>query len=195
MQADDIRLFGTYKGVYTEFYFDKELKDVYPNIAKTFGVDYANIPYGDVLTGDALKPVQGERELPDVTPIHFKLDSGQRTDNLSLTKKFQESKFILATLNSKAAANITVDVYVDGNPYKVRLRGDGIAYKTLPNDILTLGEAIVSDDADVYNTLSQVFLKYSGKGKTIRHVISGDSLYNFKLYEVFYRYRPMPNKQ
>lgn len=195
--VDDIRMFGTHKGVYTEFYFDNTLENVYPEFTKGWEIEYIdNVPYGDFLTADSLTPTSTpDVDVPSPQPIEFKLDSGQRTDNLSLTKKFSESKFLLATLNPNAAAKINVDIYVDGNPYKVRLKGDGIVYKDSPEQILTLGENIQSEDSDARNTVSQVFLRYSGKGKTIRHVITGSSLYNFKLYEVFYRYRPMPNKQ
>ena len=195
--VDDIRMFGTHNGVYTEFYFDNTLENVYPEFTKGWEIEYIdNVPYGDFLTADSLKPTSTpDVDVPSPQPIEFKLDSGQRTDNLSLTKKFSESKFLLATLNSNAAAKINVEVYVDGNPYKIRLKGDGIVYKDEPEQILTLGESVQSKDSDARNTVSQVFLRYSGKGKTIRHVITGSSLYNFKLYEVFYRYRPMPNKQ
>ena len=192
---NDITVYGICNGILTEYYFDKELSEAYPNIADDWDVDYDSIPYGDYLTEASLTPPPARTELPKPEAIHFELDSGQRTDNISLTRKFVESKFILATLNSKPAANIDVDVYIDGSPYKTHLKGDGIVFKDSPDDIITLGDDNPSDESNVYNTLSQVYLRYSGKGKTIRHVITGDSLYNFKLYEVFYRYRPMPNKQ
>lgn len=194
--VDDITIYGVRDdGSLCEFYFDKELKEAYPDFIDNWEVEsFDDVPYGDFLTDESLNP-PAEGGFPNPNPIHFILDSGQRTDNISLTRKFVESKFLLATLNSKSAANLTVDVYVDGNPYKTRLKGDGIVFKTMPNDIITLGDDNPSDGSDVYNSISQAFLRYSGKGKTIRHVIEGDSLYNFKLYEVFYRYRPMPNKQ
>ena len=190
-----ITMYGVCDGVLTEYYFEKNLKDVYPNFINDWGIEsFSSVPHGDFLTIESITP-PAEGGFPNPESIHFILDSGQRTDNISLTRKFVESKFLLATLNSKAAANLTVDVYIDGNPYKTRLKGDGIVFKEIPDDVITLGDESTSDGSDVYNAISQAYLRYSGKGKTIRHVIEGKSLYNFKLYEVFYRYRPMPNKQ
>lgn len=194
---NDIVVYGIHNGVLTEYYFERDLKDVYPNFVNDWDLEsFESVPHGDFLTRESITP-PAEGGFPNPSPIHFILDSGQRTDNISLTRKFVESKFLLATLNAKSAAakDLTVSIYVDGNPYKTRLKGDGIVFKDMPNDIITLGDDSPSDGSDVYNSISQAFLRYSGKGKTIRHVIEGDSLYNFKLYEVFYRYRPMPNKQ
>lgn len=192
--VDDIYLYGYCNGVYTEYYFDKYLHEAIPELKNTLNLTtFDEIPYGDYTTLKSLEP-DAIGGLPKCTPIVFKLDTGQRIDNISTTKQFVETKVILATQSEKPASNLKIDVYVDGTPVKTRTKGGGIFYKTSPSQVLTFGDVVVNNSDSVLDTVAQAYLKYSGKGKTVRHVIEGESLYDFKLYELFYRYRIMPNK-
>ena len=192
--VDNIYLYGYCNGEYTEYYFDKYLHEAMPELKDNLNLTtFDEIPYGDYTTPESLKP-GATGALPQCTPIVFKLDTGQRIDNISTTKQFVETKVILATQSEKPASNLKIDVYVDGTPVKTRTKGGGIFYKTSPSQVLTFGDVVVNDSDSVLDTVTQAYLKYSGKGKTVRHVIEGESLYDFKLYELFYRYRIMPNK-
>ena len=158
-----------------EYFFEKD-------------IDFAeDVTYGDVLSDDGT-----------TAPISFYLDSGQKTDNISLTKQFVESKIIVATLDPKDTFNMSVQIEIDGNTFKKHtdLNTDGALLRKASDDILTLGTSSeYSEAADTLNVLRQMFLRYSGKGKTIRHIISGESLYRFKIYETFYRYKLLNFKQ
>lgn len=181
--------------VLTKYYFNKYISEAYPDLKSQIGFTNGDeIPYGDFLTVESLTPADYIVDYPSPTPIEFMIDTGQRTDSVATTKQFTETKLILATQSEKPAANFTVDVYTDGVPVKVRAKGDGIVFKTTPQQILTLGDAVTNNADSILNTVSHAYLKYSGKGKTIRHVITGESLYAFKIYEILYRYRISPNK-
>ena len=181
MDVSDIRLFTRKDNRIIEYYFEKEPSDI--SECQT---------YGDYITTS--KDSNGDYE---VAPIHFCVDSGQKTDNLSLTKQFVESKIVVATLNAKDSFKMDVDVAIEGNVFKkhVDLNTDGALLRNSPDQILTLGSNIESPNADTFNVIRQMFIRYSGKGKTVRHVISGESLYKFKIYETFYRYKLLNVKQ
>ena len=173
--VSDIKLFArTVNGIVYEFIFEQDIL--------TDGV------YGDCLTTD----------LSERTPIQFLLDSGQKTDNISLTKQFVESKIIVATLDSKDSFAMNVNIDIDGNAFvkHIDLNTDGALIRSNDHQTLTLGTAQdYSVNSDTFNTNRQMFLRYAGKGKTIRHIISGQSLYKFKIYETFYRYKILNVKQ
>lgn len=146
----------------------------------------ADIPYGDYLSKD------------EYTPIPFVLDSGQKTDNISTTKQFVETKLIIATMDNMDNFPIDVDIYIDGMHFKnvhTDLNTDGAVLKQELQDSLILGTDVTSKDIDLQNVFRQLILRYSGKGKSIRHVISGNSTYNFRLYVTYYRYKLTHNKQ
>lgn len=174
LKADDIRLFD--ETLNSEYYFEKD--------SSTDDV------YGDIIRRD----VDGN---DIITPIKFSVDSGQKTDNISLTKQFVESKIIVATLSAKDNFKMDVRVDIEGNTFKKHtdLNTDGALLRGSADDILTLGSNLDTDTADTFNVMRQMFLRYSGKGKTVRHVITGESLYKFKIYEVFYRYKLLNFKQ
>jgi hypothetical protein len=181
---------------YPVILYDYVLTDI-QNI-KLLSKDGSNISiftfdrYGDTDTqGDVL-------EKTVVTPIQFYVDSGQKTDNISLTKQFVETKIIASTLEPKDSFKLDVRIDIDGNLFirHVDLNTDGALIRDNPNQVITLGTTSeVSDITDTFNTMRQMFLRYSGKGKTIRHIISGESLYKFKIYELFYRYKILNVKQ
>ena len=182
IDVSDIRIYAQYGSVKYEYYFNKSYSDV--------GITDA-YEYGDILTTEQLSNYS-------FTPIEFFVDSGQKTDNISLTKQFVESKIIVATMDAKASFNLNVRVDIDGNTFDrhIDLNTDGALIRTDSEQVLTLGTS--SDYVETYNTFNtmrQMFLRYSGKGKTVRHILSGESLYKFKIYEIFYRYKLLNVKQ
>ena len=173
---------GEYAGQYHIF---KEFED-------TFG------KYADRLSTDP----------SDATvPIQFSWDTGQKTDNIAETKQFVESKLMFATLSDTDAFPFTLYVAIDGDPHvtKKDISTDAPFWKPDPANASdpTLGVLNTSfrkvDDgaeklADSFNVLRQLVVRYSGKGKSIRHLIEGESQSNFKLYETYVRYKSLSNK-
>jgi hypothetical protein len=186
--TNDIRLYGHQGGVHVEYYFDCAVDADYDN---AYG-DYL-ISYG---TGSLVKL--------DVRPIHFVLDTGQKSDAIAETKQFVETKLMFATIDEEDSFPFTLHVAIDGDPHVVRkdVNTDAPFWKT--EDNVSRGVAgtafRLTTDSDspasgTFNTLRQMIVRYSGKGKSIRHVIEGSSLYNFKMYETYVRYRNLNVKQ
>lgn len=186
---EDIRLYGHQKVYHVEYYFDKAPQTV----------DYAT-PYCDVLFAfdDKGAPTTINE------PIKFLYDTGQKTDSLVITKQFVETKIVFATLNEEDSFPFTLHIAVDGDPHVTRkdVHTDAPFWKT--EDNLSRGVAGTafrlttksdSPASGTFNTLRQMIVRYSGKGKSIRHVIEGSSLYNFKMYETYVRYRNLNVKQ
>lgn len=211
---DDIRLIGTSEdGPICEFLFDTEVDSL------TFSADAApyvtDIPYGDIVTRDAVSDEDAygtgieatvselEEYLQDtdkhrVMPIAFELDTGQKTDAILTTKQFVESKMVFATLSPNDSFPMQVIIHVDGDPH--------ITTKDISTDApfwenSSSGGALntlfggVSSSSDNFNVLRQLIVRYSGKGKSVRHILTGESLYNFKLYETYARYKLLNVKQ
>lgn len=192
LSVDDIRLY-TKEGY--EYYFDKELKDVASGILTDDEIN--NIRYGDILT-ETVKELDSIELHPEyVTPIRYYLRSGQKTDNISTTKQFVETKLLLATLQEKDNFPMEVTINIDGSRHPLHwdTYTDGALWKTSINDVGVLNTNVSSDNADVFNVFRQMFLRYSGKGKSIEHILSGISYYNFKLYVLYYRYKTLNVKQ
>ena len=182
LSVNDIRVFAKKDYEIIEYEFEKEPSDTYE--LQT---------YGDFLTTE-----KDENDMYVTTPIEFFIDSGQKTDNLSLTKQFVESKIIVATLSDKDNFEMDVQIAIEGNTFNrhVDLNTDGALLRSDTDQILTLGTSSnITDSENTLNTMRQMFLRYSGKGKTIRHLIKGSSLYKFKIYETFYRYKILNVKQ
>jgi hypothetical protein len=175
LNADDICIYG-------------RLNDTDACVEYMFNKD-SNV-YADKL-GDV------DKDKNDIeTPIKFFLDSGQKTDNISITKQFVESKIIASTQSNVDNFNMDIRVDIDGNTFEkhIDVNTDG-AFLRNNSHILSLNTSANTDDADILNTFRQMFLRYSGKGKTIRHIISGESVCPFKIYEVFFRYKYLNVKQ
>lgn len=196
LDVNDIRL---YTEDDEEYFFNKTLKEVHPNL----DVDILeNIPYGDYIS---LKKEDFEDFISDMDsfrtekmrPIKYLLDSGQKTDAISYTKQFTESKVILATLHQKDKFPFTLTVKIDGKPQPITIgvHTDSALWKDENTDINTLTTNYADDDSDLFNVLRQMFVRYSAKGKSLQHIISGESYFNFKLYVVYYRYKILNFKQ
>ena len=164
-----------------------------------FETDYEFIStYGDILS---FTTVDGER-VPVITPIEFMFDSGQKTDDFYKTKQFVESKLLFATINEKEALPLNVVVTTDGLDKRLHfdvsnfnLNTDGVFWKDGPEDILTLGTNVGSENQNAFNVIRQMFIRYSGRGKSIRHIVSGKSCFNFKFFVVYYKYKYLHVKQ
>lgn len=190
----------TFDAVDTLLYgFVKDTQDCKTfSIDKTYDQIFDNLPY-DMPYVDCLylqRSFENWETLLEnrlLRPVDFLIDSGQKSDQLSVHKQFVESKFILATLHNKDCFPISVTVHVDGEPrvHTVCFDTDSSFWKTNYSHIGTLNSSLHSGSADVFNVFRQMFIRYSGKGKSIRHIIEGKSMYPFKLYEVNYRYRTL----
>ena len=189
MEVHNILVIDTNGIVYD---FDKSLDW----FKKKHNLEY--LEYGDYLTKDLV-----------ATPIHFYLDTGQKSSNMQYTKQFTESKFIIATVEVKDSFPIKTTIYVDGvnliASHRHMLKDmqvittdpntDGSFSKTSPEDIGYLNTNVINDSGDTFNVMRQMILRYMGKGKTLRHVLEGSSSFNFKIYVLYYRYRIPHNKQ
>ena len=148
-----------------------------------------------------------DKEIPVSTqPIAFMLDTGQKTDSISNTKQFVESKLVFATLDDGDSFPFTTHVAIDGDPHihTVDVSTDSPFWKpTNPNPdnpvlgVLGTSFGLGGEETPAsgkFNTLRQLVIRYSGKGKSIRHVIEGESQCNFKLYETYVRYKNLNGK-
>lgn len=187
--VSDIRLIGyvVAEGVkrFKEFVLDADY-------AKYFTSEAESCPYADCLSKvDRLsnwKPLVASGIL---RPIEFALDSGQKSDTVANTRQFVETKFNVATLHDKDSFPIRITVHVDGMPSVTtkEVYTDSAFWKEQLSDVGTLSTEFARDNSSLFNVFRQMFIRYSGKGRSIRHIIEGSSLYPFKIYEINYRYR------
>jgi hypothetical protein len=195
LSVDDIRVYVKLpQGVVGEFNIESEYKDLFDNVPET-------LPYGDLLTesdeGIAADVANWNGNTSFVTPIKFEVDTGQKSDNFTYTKQFCESKFIVATKHVKDTFPMSVVVHTDGNlrTHRIDVTTDAAFWKNSISHLGTLSTTFNSVFEDNLDTFRQMFLRYSGKGKSIRYIISGESLYKFKIYEIFSRYKNPNVKQ
>lgn len=161
------------------------------------------IPYSDYLTTtpteliDMLDTATIETYSSIRTPIQFEIDFGQKSSNYTMDKQFLESKLILATLSSKDNFPLTIDIYTDGVSRELHwdANTDGALIKSGLDSYGVLNTSFVPDGADYNGIFKQLIVKYSGKGKSIRHVISGQSKTLFKFYSMNVRARILPKKR
>lgn len=130
------------------------------------------------------------------TPIRFEIDFGQKSSNYTLDKQFLESKFVFATLSAKDTIPVTLDIYTDGISRELHwdANTDGAIWKSSLDDVGILNTGFGVDGQDYNGILRQLIVKYSGKGKSIRHVITGESKSLFKFYSMDVRGRILPKK-
>ena len=131
-----------------------------------------------------------------MTPISFEIDFGQKSSNYTLYKQFLETKLTLATLSVKDTFPITIDIYTDGISRELHWDSntDGAIWKTSLDDVGILNTGFGVAGQDYNGIFRQLIVKYSGKGKSIRHVISGKSKSLFKFYSMDVRSRILPKK-
>ena len=131
------------------------------------------------------------------TPIQFEIDFGQKSSNYTLDKQFLESKFVFATLSAKDTIPVTLDIYTDGISRELHwdANTDGAIWKSSLDDVGILNTGFGVDGQDYNGILRQLIVKYSGRGKSIRHVITGESKSLFKFYSMDVRGRILPKKR
>ena len=178
--VDNVHLYGHVidgdASIYTECIFDADVD--------------ADEPYGDTVVNKSL-------------PIPFSWDTGQKTDSIYNTRQFVESKLMFATLSEQDSFPFRLYVAIDGDPHVITKDvstdapfwkpSDGESLGVLNTNFRLGGEPTPVTGA--FNTLRQLIVRYSGKGKSIRHVIEGESLHNFKLYDTYIRYKNLNIKQ
>jgi hypothetical protein len=210
---DNICTYGTNTfGEYCEFMFDSGYEKLpFPD---TF--TRANeLRYGDVLrhasaisegaygttianTVQDLQAQFNSTYVDTISPIEFELDTGQKADTILTTKQFVETKLVVSTSNKYDKFPMQLVVHVDGDPNIITrdvstdsaFWKDGSTFGILNTTFNTL-----SDTSDISGTLRQLVVRYSGKGKSIRHILTGSSFCNFKLYETYVRYKHPNVKQ
>lgn len=170
--VNDIVVYGYFNGNAVEYRFEAE-------------AFLENCTYGDWL------------DLETPSAIAFELDSGQKTDSLNRSKQFVESKFNVVTLHEQDCFPMSVTVHIDGSPFVAtrNVNTDSAFWSQHATELGTLATTFTSEVSDIFNVFRQMFIRYSGKGKSIRHIIEGESVYPFKIYEVDYRYRNLNIKQ
>lgn len=131
--------------------------------------------------------------------IPFSWDSGQKTDSIATPKQFVESKLMFATLGETDCFPFKIYVAVDGDSSVITtdVSTDAPFWKSGSAGVLNTAFRIGRPDtpaSGVFNTLRQLVVRYSAKGKSVRHVIEGESFCNFKFYETYVRYKRISGK-
>ena len=198
--VNDIRVFAkiqTDAGItYAEYSIEKDIEELFDNVAE-------NLPYGDFLTESTEGIAADIASWTTVSetqplPIHFVIDSGQKTDSLGYTKQFVETKLVVSTEHEKDTFPVKVTVHVDGDSriHTVDVNTDSAFWKSETSHVGTLGAGpLLSSGGMPLHTFRQMFLRYSGKGKSVRHIVEGTSVYKFKFYGIYIRYRNLNVKQ
>lgn len=177
-----------------EFIFNQYLSKLAPEVLEH------NLPYGDYLNfgSSIMKDYIPTADTLDeyVTPFDYKIDFGQKSSKYADSKQFLSTRVTVETLSEKDSFNFTVDVLIDGTPRPIHIDAttDSAIWKTSLLQLGTLNTDYTTDTSTTTGILRQLMLKYSGRGRTVRHILSGKSKYRFKLYSLDYKFRNLPNK-
>ena len=198
---EDVRMFGYVlndadERVYAEYSIKSDVTDLFDKVSE-------NLPYADFIIESSNGIAADVADWGTVAytgkllPIKFVLDSGQKTDSKWYTKQFSESKFVVSTMHQKDSFPMQVTVHIDGAPHVhvIDVNTDSSFWKNLVDDAGTLSTNLFPAGKDTFNTYRKMFIRYSGKGTSIRHIIEGNSLYPFKLYDVIYRFKVLNVKK
>lgn len=135
-------------------------------------------------------------------PITFEWDSGQKTDNISTRKQFTESKIVFATQDEAENFPMELIVAVDGDPNIIRVdvRSDAPLLKTgesigVLGTHLRMEEGTDTPGRATSGLLRQLVVRYSGRGRTVRHILKGVAKSPFRMYETYVRYKLIDNKR
>lgn len=166
-----------------QYYFNKDLS----------AEDADLIGYGDILSDE----YDNIDENTVITPISFMIDSGEKSDDMGFNKNFIETRIAFGLKSEQQAIPLTVDVYSDGHKQLVHkaVETDTAFWSSDLTDLGILNTDLTASGSEIINTLKEFRLRHSGIGKTIRHVISGNSLTKFKLYVIYYKYRYLPGEE
>ena len=186
-----------------EYYFEKELEEV---ISPPIKYDPELIPYCDYIDHyptELIDHLEISVNLPPhintqkFVPIEFFLDTGQKTTEINSPKQFVETKIMLGTIENRDFIDMKLDIQIDGMPYKTTIDAntDSTIWKNQLSDVGTLNTIFNTTGQSNYNLLKQGIFRYSGKGKSIRHIIHGSSKYKFKVFATYYRYKNLRIKK
>jgi hypothetical protein len=168
----------------------------------------SSVRYGDYIGGRPLLDVLDEYgdDVPGslgefdsgILPIRFQLDTGQKSSRFTVSKQFLELKLSVMSLDEKDAFPMTLTVYADGMPHAHVV--DANTDSPFWRDSKTLDSGAASTtfgggSSSNVGIMRQMFVKYSGRGKTLRVTVSGESQSRFAVYMMDSRYRVLPNKQ
>lgn len=167
----------------------------YSKLGETFP-SLENLDYGDITDVANVS----DPNKPDTEAIAFEWDTGQKTDAMSPTKQFVETKLVFATIDEKDSFPFSLDIAVDGDSRVIHtdVSTDSAFWKH-PGALAGLGVnfpfgGTPTPASGIFNTVRQYVTRYSGKGKSARHYLSGSSVCNFKLYETYVRYKRLGGK-
>lgn len=170
MNVDDVRIFGICEGVSAEFKFDSHNSD-------------EDAFYGDVLPNG-------------LCPISFEWDTGQKTDNISVAKQFVESKLVFTTEDLAENFSMNLTIAIDGDPHVTTLDVSSDApFWSTGDSVGALNTSIRSGSSDAVGVFRQLIVRYSGKGRSVRHILTGTPTSNFRLYETYIRYKTLNVKR
>ena len=197
------------KGTYS---FDRLLSEIKCGDLEPLSEDTVErLTYGDVYNMSfkdihaKLVPSGGTAE-PDydsieesITPMQYGVDFGEKSARFTVSKQFLELKMNFSTLDPKDTFPFDLEVYSDGMPHELRISIDPNTDSALlkPNQgyLGSLSTQFDMHESCISNTMRQLFVKYSGRGKTVRFRMEGESKTRFKLCTLDSRYRVLPNKQ
>jgi hypothetical protein len=176
LDLNDVRIFGIANGCSAEFKFDNTSADT----------------FSDTL------PISTSSTSTSAHPISFEWDTGQKTDNIALTRQFVESKLIFSTEDIVECFPMELTVHVDGDPHvtTVDLNSDAPFWKTEDSKgVANTAFRLSLDDTSDTKVFRQLIVRYSGKGRTVRHILKGSATSNFRLYETYVRYKTLNVKR
>lgn len=179
-----------------EYYIDKDIPD-FPLIPYT---DIVNVTLNEYLEfGNNIDKYTDEEIdafIAKLNPIVFQLNSGEKGIDLASEKGFVECKFTFSTLSSYVKGfPMTVDIFVDGVKYNKTydVTTDSPLWRSKHNSSLILNSSIlIPDEYKLKDTVKNLTLRLSGKGKTIHHMITGTSECKFKYYNTYVKFRYSP---
>jgi hypothetical protein len=166
-----------------QYYFNKDLT-----------ADKADlIGYGDILATE----YANVNENTVITPITFEIDSGEKSDDMGFNKNFVETRIAFGLQSEQQSIPLTVSVYADGHKQIIHkaVETDAAFWSDQLSDLSVLNTDLTASGSQIINTLKEFRLRHTGIGKTIRHVITGNSLTKFKLYVIYYKYRYLPGEE
>lgn len=166
-----------------QYHFNKGFPETYIDV----------IGYGDVLSHEYT--AIGENTV--VTPISFEIDSGEKSDDMGYEKNFVETRITFGLKSAKEVIPLTLDVYTDGHKQIAHkaVETDTPFWNDSLDDLTALNSGFDTNNSQIINTLKEFRIRHHGFGKTIRHVITGNSVTKFKIYVVYYKYRTLPGEE
>ena len=159
--------------------------------------------YYEIISGNYYSEEQFE-QICESTKIPFKIDFGQQSSNYTVDKQYLETKFIFSTLQEKDCFPMDIYISTDGYGFSTQdssrihidANTDSALWKRTLDDKGTLNTSFSENIKTEYDgIMRQMIVKYSGRGKTIRHILTGQSYTKFKIYNLLVRNRVLPKKQ